>query len=155
MAVHIRTDRVVLLRHRIDGRPGGGAVVEPCAEIAVGDAEGGILLLKRPDIILDLSGILKGYALERLRLLLPTFGITDALINLGNSSILSLGQNPSDIPSGFCLTTSGNATAQRRHIRNPLTGDFITGQRQVSVTTADAIDGEILATTHFIRTAMT
>ncbi len=122
--------------------------------IPVGENEGGILLLKRPDIILDLSGILKGYALERLRLLLPTFGITDALINLGNSSILSLGQNPSDIPSGFCLTTSGNATAQRRHIRNPLTGEFITGQRQVSVTTADAIDGEILSTTHFIRTAI-
>ena len=97
-------------------------------------------------LILDLSGILKGYALERLRVLLPTLGIKDALINLGNSSILSLGHNPSDIPSGHCLTTSGNATPDRRHIRNPLTGEFITGQRQVSVTTADAIEGEILAT---------
>ena len=110
----------------------------------------GYLRLHNPSIILDLSGILKGYALERLRPLLPEYGITDALINLGNSSILSLGQNPSDIPSGQCLTTSGNATADRRHIRNPLTGEYVTGQRTVSVTTPDAIDGEILATTRFI-----
>lgn len=104
-------------------------------------------------IILDLSGILKGYALERLRPLLPAYGITDALISLGNSSILSLGSNPSDIPSGQCLTTSGNATPDRRHIRNPLTGEFVTGQRTVSVTTPNAIDGEILATTRFIQEA--
>lgn len=117
---------------------------------------GGEPLLQRTEevenepIILDLSGILKGYALERLRPLLPAYGITDALINLGNSSILSLGTNPSDIPSGQCLTTSGNATADRRHIRNPLTGEYVTGQRTVSVTTPNAIDGEILATTRFI-----
>jgi len=101
-------------------------------------------------IILDLSGILKGYALERLRVLLPSHGITDALINLGNSSILSLGANPSDIPSGHCLTTSGNATADRCHIRNPLTGEFITGQRHVSVITPNGIDGEILSITRFL-----
>lgn len=104
-------------------------------------------------LILDLSGILKGYALERLRPLLPAYGITDALISLGNSSILSLGSNPSDIPSGQCLTTSGNATPDRRHIRNPLTGEFITGQRTVSVITPNAIDGEIIATTRFIQEA--
>ncbi len=108
----------------------------------------------RQAFILDLSGILKGYALERLRTLLPSLGIHDALINLGNSSILSLGHNPSDIPPGHCLTTSGNATPDRCHIRNPLTGEYITGQRQISVTTADAIDGEILATVTFIRTSL-
>ncbi len=105
-------------------------------------------------IILDLSGILKGYALERLRALLPTFGIRDALINLGNSSILSLGKNPSDIPAGYCLTTSGNATADRRHIRNPLTGEFITGKHTVSVTTANAIDGEIQSTVSLILSVL-
>jgi len=105
-------------------------------------------------IILDLSGILKGYALERLRALLPTFGIRDALINLGNSSILSLGKNPSDIPAGYCLTTSGNATTDRRHIRNPLTGEFIIGKHTVSVTTANAIDGEIQSTVSFIQSVL-
>lgn len=118
---------------------------------------GGQPFLRRADevgggsIILDLSGILKGYALERLRSLLPSFGITDALANLGNSSILSLGNNPSDIPSGHCLTTSGNESAARRHIRNPLTGEFITGRRTISVTTSDAIEGEILSTVRFIQ----
>lgn len=105
-------------------------------------------------IILDLSGVLKGYALERLRVLLPRFGIHDALINLGNSSILSLGHNPSDIPTGYCLTTSGNATADRRHIRNPLTGEFVIGQRTVSVTTANAIDGEIQSIVAFLQTRL-
>lgn len=115
---------------------------------------GGVPYERGGSLILDLSGILKGYALERLRLLLPTLGITDALINLGNSSILSLGQNPSDIPSGHCLTTSGNATPERCHIRNPLTGEFVTGQREVSVTTTNAIDGEILATVTFLRKSL-
>jgi thiamine biosynthesis lipoprotein len=114
----------------------------------------GYLRLHNPSIILDLSGILKGYALERLRPLLPEYGITDALINLGNSSILSLGKNPSDIPAGYCLTTSGNATADRRHIRNPLTGEFITGKNTVSVTTANAIDGEIQSTVSFIQSVL-
>lgn len=103
-----------------------------------------------PCIVLDLSGILKGYALERLRKLLQQRGIHDALVNLGNSSILSLGNNPSDIPPGHCLTTSGNATPARRHIMNPLTGTYITGQHEVSVTTANAIEGEIQATLKFI-----
>ena len=103
-----------------------------------------------PNIILDLSGILKGYALERLRELLHNLRVHDALVNLGNSSILSLGNNPSDIPPGHCLTTSGNATTDRRHIMNPLTGTYITGQHEVSVTTANAIEGEIQATIRFI-----
>lgn len=115
------------------------------------DNEGGFFHFHRDGLLLDLSGILKGYALERLRSLLPSFGITDALVNLGNSSILSLGNNPSDIPSGHCLTTSGNESATRRHIRNPLTGEFITGRRTISVTTSDAIEGEILSTVRFIQ----
>ena len=132
------------------------------------DAPGGTLTISRASLtsltgevpvgqvgsfVLDLSGILKGYALERLRQLLSAFGIADALVNLGNSSILSLGQNPSDIPSGSCLTTSGNASASRRHIRNPLTGEFVTGVRTVSVTTADGVDGEIASIVEFLRTA--
>lgn len=109
------------------------------------------LRLHRPSLILDLSGILKGYALERLRTQLPRFGITDALISLGNSSILSLGNNPSDIPPGHCLTTSGNSTPDRCHIRHPLTGQFVKGQRQTSVITDNGIDGEILSIVRFLQ----
>ena len=45
MTIRIRTHRIILLRHRINSRPGSGAVIGPCAEVGVGDAEGGILLL--------------------------------------------------------------------------------------------------------------
>lgn len=115
---------------------------------------GGSLCLHREGIIIDLSGVLKGYALERVRLLLSALGIRDALVNLGNSSILSIGSNPSDIPSGYVLTTSGNATAERRHIRNPLTAAFIEGACQVSVTTVDAVEGEISSITTLLKTSL-
>ncbi len=111
----------------------------------------GCLRLHRAGIILDLSGILKGYALEQVRTLLHPLNITDAIVNLGNSSILALGNVPTDIPSGHCLTTSGNATVQRRHIRNPLTGTYIEGRGTISVITNDAIDGEVQSIVSFIR----
>lgn len=127
-------------------------IASPPLEASVPEAlPSGYLRLHRPGIVLDLSGILKGYALERLRGLLSSLGITDALINLGNSSILSLGKNLSDIPPGHCLTTSGNNSAGRRHIRNPLTGEYIEGRRNISVTTRDAIEGEIQSTIQFIQ----
>ena len=109
------------------------------------------LRLHRPGLVVDLSGVLKGYALEQLRRLLTGEGIANALVNLGNSSILSLGDNPSDIAPGHCLTTSGNATAGRRHIMNPLTGRYVEGQREVSVTTADGVEGEVQSIVAFIR----
>ena len=117
--------------------------VETTGECGVRGTTGGCLCLHREGIILDLSGVLKGYAIERVRALLTALGVRDALVNLGNSSILSLGRNPSDIPSGYVLTTSGNATVDRRHIRNPLTAAFIEDACQVSVTTEDAVEGEI------------
>ena len=110
----------------------------------------GCLRLHTADVVLDLSGILKGYALEQLRVLLTTMGITDAVVNLGNSSIMALGDVPLDIPSGHCLTTSGNATAERRHIRNPLTGVFVEGKSSAKVVTQDAIDGEVQSIVSFI-----
>ncbi len=110
----------------------------------------GCLRLHTADVVLDLSGILKGYALEQLRVLLTTMGITDAVVNLGNSSIMALGNVPLDIPSGHCLTTSGNATAERRHIRNPLTGVFVEGKSSAKVVTQDAIDGEVQSIVSFI-----
>ena len=132
--------------------PGGTLTI---SHASLPSATGGASAGRDGSFVLDLSGILKGYALERLRSLLPTLGIHDALVNLGNSSILSLGHNPSDIPPGHCMTTSGNATADRRHIRDPLTGQYVSGRRQCSVTTADGVEGEILATVAVIRQATT
>lgn len=101
------------------------------------------------NIVIDLSGFLKGYALDRLRPLLQERGITDALVNMGNSSIMALGDVPGPVKNA-CLTTSGNDTSERCHIVNPLTGELIKGKRQVQVITSGGADGEVESTRQFL-----
>ncbi|MCC8171213.1 MAG: FAD:protein FMN transferase [Parabacteroides sp.] len=130
--------------------------------------ENSSVTLGRAGVRLDLSGFIKGYALDEIRNILEAGGVTDALVNLGNSSVLALGDHPSGngwkigiaFPSAAggkkevvlkneCLTTSGNHTAGRRHIRSPYTGRYITGVRGVSVVTAGGAEGEALSTALF------
>jgi thiamine biosynthesis lipoprotein len=47
-----------------------------------------------PDLKLDLSGFIKGYVLRAIRNLIQADNINNALINIGNSSILALGNHP-------------------------------------------------------------
>jgi len=101
------------------------------------------------DVNVELSGFLKGYALEMMRPILRDSGIDDALVNMGNSSVMSIGDVPFHVRNG-CLTTSGNDSAGRRHIIDPLTGEFIEGKGIVSVVTGDACSGEVLSTSLFI-----
>lgn len=121
---------------------------------------------RRDGILLDLSGFLKGYALETIRRLLSQHHIADALVSLGNSSIMALGNRTNEgngwtvnVGSGCltlhdeCLSTSGNSNPNHRHIINPQTGAFVEGRRAVSVVTADGIEGEVLSTSFFIADA--
>ncbi len=116
---------------------------------------------------INLSGFLKGYALDEIRPLLEAAGVDNALVNMGNSSVLALGCQP-DSPEGWrvsnsdgesfllrnqCLTTSGNDSESRRHIINPLTGQYVVGKRTVSVVTAGGAEGEVRATEKFIMQA--
>ena len=118
---------------------------------------------RRDGILLDLSGFLKGYALETIRRLLNRHHIADALVSLGNSSIMALGNQTNEgngwtmnVGSGIltlhdeCLSTSGNSNPNHRHIINPQTGVFVEGHRSVSVVTANGIEGEVLSTAFFI-----
>ena len=119
----------------------------------------------------NLSGFLKGYALDRIRPLLQARAIGKAVVSMGNSSIMDYSsptepsfqaKEPEHIGQGSVLTTSGNDTPQRRHIVNPLTGRYVVGQRTVSVRTplvstdADGRThlggalGEVLATALFL-----
>ncbi len=98
---------------------------------------------------LDLSGFIKGYALDCIRTYLENCNITDALVNLGNSSIMAMGNVPGPVKNG-CLTTSGNADASRRHIINPHTGKYIIGQGSAQVFTDSGAEGEVEATVKFI-----
>ena len=52
------------------------------------------LFFSRPGVTINLSGFLKGYALEKIRPLLRQFGVDNALVNMGNSSVLALGCQP-------------------------------------------------------------
>lgn len=106
--------------------------------------------LHRTGMVLDLSGFIKGYALDRIRPLLAEHGVADALVSLGNSSIMAMGDVPGPVKDG-CLTTSGNDTADRCHIINPLTGEYVCGQGWTQVRTVSGAEGEVMAKVKFIQ----
>ncbi len=139
---------------RVEGQPAIDSLV-------LGDL--GDVRFLRDGLRLNLSGFLKGYALENIRHLLGEHGIADALVSLGQSSILATGDRLT-VGSGWnvtagseqvvlyneCLTTSGNATPEHRHIVNPLTGQYAEGRRAVAVVTSNGIEGEVLSTSLFL-----
>ena len=111
----------------------------------------------QPGVSINLSGFLKGYALETIKGILNESMIENALINMGNSSILALGNHP--VGSGWkinnillhneCLTTSGNDSPERRHIVSPRNGKLVEGVQQIAVVTTNGSIGEILSTALF------
>lgn len=131
------------------------------------------LLFLQPRTTINLSGFLKGYALEKTRHLLQHCEVEDALVNMGNSSVLALGHHP--MADGWkidfgqaaspqkehpelllhneCLTTSGNDSNERKHIIDPRNGKPVEGKREVAVVTADGVEGEILSTSLFVADA--
>ena len=121
-------------------------------------AEAHTLRFDQPGICIDLSGFLKGYALDSIRSIVEQSGICHALINLGNSSILALGNHPTGqgwkldegiVLTDQCLTTSGNEREERIHIINPQTGHPIAGKRQIRVITPQGMWGEVCSTALF------
>lgn len=106
---------------------------------------------ERSDIVLDLSGFIKGYALDRLRPYLERERIEDALVSLGNSSIMAMGDVPGPVKDG-CMSTSGNADDSRCHIMNPRTGQYVKGLGSTQVITAGGAEGEVKATVEFLLT---
>lgn len=136
--------------------------------------EASTLHFLQPGVTINLSGFLKGYALEESRKLLQHYGVEHAMINMGNSSVLALGHHP--MADGWkvsfgeevalrekqhlelllqdeCLTTSGNNSPERKHIINPKNGQPVVGKREVAVVTADGTVGEILSTSLFVADA--
>ena len=114
---------------------------------------------------IDLSGCLKGYALDRAVELAKQEGIHNGLLNFGNSSIGGLGNHPNgkgwpvadeDNPESIyvlhdeCLTTSGNNTETRRHIVHPHSGKMVEGKRTAAVMTHSGMEGEVLSIVRFL-----
>ncbi len=114
---------------------------------------------------INLSGFLKGYALDAVRRILENRGIASAMVNLGNSSVLALGSQTADSDGWTvkridgreyrlhdeCLTTSGNTPENHSHIINPLTGKSVQGEGIVSVVTQGGAEGEVMSTVTFIK----
>lgn len=101
------------------------------------------------DLSLNLSGFLKGYALDELRKVSDKLGLNHVLLNMGNSSIMSMGDVPFHLKDA-CLTTSGNSAGNPRHIINPQSGQYVEGERSVSVVTDSGTDGEVASTVLFV-----
>jgi FAD:protein FMN transferase len=129
-----------------------------------------------PMLSIDLGGIGKGYALERINIYCIQNKITNALMSFGDSSITTIGTHPHGpywpigIQNGYTsgsplhtfrlkdnsLSTSGNTPNNRMkfgskgHILNPLTGEFQNDSRTISIAAASPMDAEVLSTTLFI-----
>lgn len=58
-------------------------------------------------ICLDLGGVGKGYALDQMGALLEGWGITDVLINAGDSTVLGLGSPPGESGQGWPVRADG------------------------------------------------
>jgi thiamine biosynthesis lipoprotein len=129
-----------------------------------------------PMLSIDLGGIGKGYAMERISKYCTDNRITNVLISFGDSSITTIGTHPHGpywpigIHNGYTsgeplhtfrlknnsLSTSGNTPNNRMkfgskgHILNPLTGEFQTDSKTVSIAAASPMDAEVLSTALFI-----
>jgi thiamine biosynthesis lipoprotein len=108
--------------------------------------------------LLDLSGFLKGYVLNKLIPIINTKDLNDLVINVGNSSIYARGNHPFGqgwkikIPDtqnecvlkNECLTTSGNTNKSQWKIINPLT-KTTTNKKPISVITKLPDEGEVVS----------
>ena len=84
---------------RDEGRVPGKGELAAALEVVgyrhvVLDREAGTVQFDRPGVELDLGGIGKGYAVDRVVDLLRRQGIASALVNLGGSSVYGLGAPP-------------------------------------------------------------
>ena len=129
-------------------------------ENVVLDSGSKTISFNNPNVQIDLNGFIKGYALDKIKSLLLDAKCNNALINMGNSSILALGNHPNgkgwkvNLPESVnefvtlhnqCLTNSGNST-NHLHIINPQTAKAGCITAINSVITDNASDGEVLST---------
>ena len=130
------------------------------------DKTGNSIRFLHPDVKLDVSGFIKGYVLRAVQRILIDENIENALINIGNSSVLAKGNHPQgngwkvsitnlNKPSecelyNQCLTSSGNTKNTKWPIQQPKTRKKITTNQMLSVITDDPAIGEVLSTALYI-----
>ncbi len=113
---------------------------------------------------IDLGGIGKGYALDRAADLLGEWGVSNALLHGGTSSVRAIGRrpgrdgwqadlrDPSDDQAALGAVMlrdcsfSGSSTAQSRHIIDPRTGKCVDADRAAWAIAGDAATADALTT---------
>jgi thiamine biosynthesis lipoprotein len=170
---------------RDDGRVPGEDELRRVLEVVgyrhvVLDRAGGTVRFDRPGVELDLGGIGKGYAVDRVVELLRRGGITSALVNLGGSSVYGLGAPPGreaweigiqdpTRSARIALTVSLRDRALSvaggyerffekkgvtySHIMDPRTGRPVRGVLSVAVLSSSATDGDALDDVLFVEGA--
>jgi thiamine biosynthesis lipoprotein len=134
------------------------------------DPDGGVAL-SRPGMSIDLGGVAKGFALDRIATELARAGVANGLLSFGQSSVRALGVPP-DAPAwrlllrdpvrdfaGFvslrdcALSVSSSlepsseiAGVRYGHVVDPRTGDALTSRRQAAVVAKSATTAEVLST---------
>lgn len=116
-------------------------------------------------VALDLDGVNKGYAVDRIVKMLTARGIQDATVDAGGSTIFSIGPPAGRPPRKFgianpngemvtfvelrntALSTSGNwRRGALGHLLNPRTGELVHNQiTSATVVTKTAVDSDALA----------
>ena len=131
----------------------------------------GVASLAREGMKIDLGGIAKGHALDRMLPLLAQHGVESALLNFGQSSTWALGAPPGSPgwrllvrgPGGgftgtITLRDQALSVSERvsqgveiggrhyGHVIDPRSGELLTGQRQAVVVAREAALAEALST---------
>ncbi|HPR33902.1 MAG TPA: FAD:protein FMN transferase, partial [Prolixibacteraceae bacterium] len=120
-----------------------------------------------PDVALDFGGMGKGIALNDLAEELVQWGIENAFISFGNSSVLTRGRHPHGDYWPFSLaggkadgkiweltndavsvssSPAGEREGSCHHIANPRTGQTPQSRRSVVVRARNPVDAEVLST---------
>lgn len=134
----------------------------------------GALLIPSGGLKIDMGGLAKGFAVDRMCRRLKNAGVKRAFISFGGSSIAGLGSHPGgeswrvSIADPFTghplrtvdlrdesLSTSGNSKEYRGHIIDPATGRAVTGRRLSAIVAPSAIDAEVLSTAWLVADADT
>lgn len=116
--------------------------------------------------LLDMGGFAKGYALERLRRRVADSGVTQAVLNFGDSSIAAIGHHPygewwpvgvgasvgqPSVAHEFrlrdsALSVSGRGRGGEYHIFDPHSGERVVREETVVVEGRSALVCEVLST---------
>ncbi|MEN6324049.1 MAG: FAD:protein FMN transferase [Proteiniphilum sp.] len=120
----------------------------------------------QPDLLFDLGGYAKGYAMKKIVNILRANNVENCFVDFGSSAIFALGHHPYgdswkvSIENPFhkgeilgeialknsALSTSGNTPNYSGHIVNPLSRKFNRERKLICVESDDPVDAEVLTT---------